>query len=57
MKDNVFIDTNILIYAYSIDEAKKRGIVQTIFAEYQTITISTQVINEFINVMIILFQT
>lgn len=51
MKDKVFIDSNILIYAYSVDELSKRSIVEDLLNKHGTIIISTQTINEFINVM------
>src|SRR5690348_3130803 len=51
IKDKVFIDTNILIYAYSVDEPTKRKIVEQLFNQHVAIFISTQVINEFVNVM------
>lgn len=51
MKDKVFIDSNILIYAYSIDEQKKRAIVENLLNTHDTVIISTQTINEFVNVM------
>ena len=47
---NVFIDTNILIYLYSDDEPNKRRSVDSLFDAHKII-ISTQVINEFVNVM------
>jgi predicted nucleic acid-binding protein len=47
MPDKVFVDTNILIYAYSITETDKRNITFTILESY-SIVISVQVINEFI---------
>jgi predicted nucleic acid-binding protein len=47
MPDKVFIDTNILIYAYSITETDKRNITFTILESY-SIVIGVQVINEFI---------
>jgi len=50
MPDKVFIDTNILIYAYSITELDKRNITFTILESY-SIVISVQVINEFIWIM------
>ncbi|MBE0428207.1 MAG: PIN domain-containing protein [Nitrospirae bacterium] len=50
MPDKVFIDTNILIYAYSETEPEKKDKILTIF-ERNHIVISTQVINEFIWVM------
>ena len=52
INDKVFIDTNILIYAYSLDEKEKRDVVRAIIENSQTnVVISTQVVNEFINVM------
>ena len=50
MIDRVFIDSNILIYAYSIDEPSKRKIAENLFEKHEIIIISTQTINEFINV-------
>ena len=50
MPDKVFIDTNILIYAYSETEPEKKDRILTIL-ETNHIVISTQVINEFIWVM------
>jgi predicted nucleic acid-binding protein len=50
MPAKVFIDTNILIYAYSITELDKRNITFTILESY-SIVISVQVINEFIWIM------
>jgi len=47
MPNKVFIDTNILIYAYSTTELDKRNITFTILESY-SIVISVQVINEFI---------
>jgi len=49
MKDRVFLDSNILIY--SIDKFKSES-VESIFKSENNIYISTQVINEFINVCI-----
>lgn len=49
MLDRVFIDSNIIIYAYSIDEPKKMEIARDILLSNETI-MSTQTINEFINV-------
>jgi predicted nucleic acid-binding protein len=51
MKDNVFLDSNILIYLYSEDELQKRNIANNIFDEFECI-ISTQTLNEFCNVCI-----
>ena len=52
MPDKIFIDTNVLIYSYSIDELNKRKKVENLFNQHQELIISTQVINEFINVML-----
>ena len=48
VKGNVFIDSNILIYCYSNDEAEKRKIACDIISENETF-ISSQVLQEFIN--------
>jgi len=47
MTDRVFVDTNVLIYAYSDTEPEKKEI-SLITLENKDIIISTQVINEFI---------
>ena len=50
MGDKVFLDTNIIIYAYSDDEPQKQEIANNILEEYECqISISTQVINELSN--------
>ena len=49
MKDKVFIDTNILIYAYS-EEDLKREIALNLIKENNSV-ISIQVIDEFVNVI------
>ena len=46
----IFLDTNILIYAYSDTELEKKEKVLSIL-ENELVSISTQVINEFIWVM------
>jgi len=51
MKDKVFIDTNVLIYLYSVDEPDKRRKAISVFDNYDCIT-STQAINEFCNICI-----
>jgi predicted nucleic acid-binding protein len=48
--DRVFLDTNILVYAYSITEMGKKEIALRILEE-EIVCMSTQVINEFIWVM------
>ena len=47
MKDRVFVDTNVFIYAYSGTEPEKKE-KALITLERKDIVISTQVINEFI---------
>jgi len=51
MKDNVFLDTNILVYLYSKTEITKRDVCLSLFNKYICIT-STQALNEFCNVCI-----
>jgi len=46
----VFIDSNILIYTYSKTEPEKKAKVLSLF-ETENISLSTQVINEFIWIM------
>ena len=45
----MFIDSNIIIYAYSIDEPKKMAIARDIMLSHETV-LSTQTINEFVNI-------
>ncbi len=54
MKDRVFIDTNIWVYA-SLDSQKegvKRMISVELIDRYKTIFVSTQVLNEFYSVLL-----
>ena len=52
MNDKVFLDTNIVIYAYSENEPKKQEIANNILEQYSNqIIISTQVINELSNTL------
>lgn len=55
MKDRVFLDTNLLIYLYSDDEANKSDIVSRLIDENECY-ISIQVLNEFSNVLIKKFK-
>ncbi|RLD52169.1 MAG: DNA-binding protein [Bacteroidetes bacterium] len=50
MKDKVFIDTNIIIYGYSVTEPKKQKVAEKI-VQSGTVFISTQVIQEISNVL------
>lgn len=47
---DIFVDTNVLIYAYSDTELEKKKKVLSLLTT-ESITISTQVVNEFIWVM------
>ena len=52
MSDRFFFDSNILIYLYSTDQPVKKNLAENLVIIHQgKIVISTQVINEFINVM------
>jgi predicted nucleic acid-binding protein len=51
MSDKAFIDTNVFIYLYSEDDAKKQNISQMAVDNYDCV-ISTQVLNEFSSVCI-----
>jgi predicted nucleic acid-binding protein len=50
MQDKVFLDTNIIIYLYSIDEPEKRRLCENLAAENH-IVISAQVISEMCNIL------
>ncbi len=50
MSDSVFIDTNILLYLYSEDEAEKRRRSNELIDSHKGI-ISLQVVNEFSNTL------
>lgn len=51
MPDKIFFDSNALVYAFSTDEPLKKHIIDRIIVSDYDIILSTQVINEFINVM------
>jgi len=48
MKDKVFVDTNLLVYAISTD-AVKADKIEHLFRESFDFVVSTQVINEFVH--------
>lgn len=50
MSDNVFLDTNVLVYAYSDTELQKQIIARKLVSENSSF-ISTQVLQEFSNVL------
>jgi predicted nucleic acid-binding protein len=52
MKDKYFIDSNILIYAHTMQDEKKKAIAHQILSLNQEVLLNTQVINESINVFI-----
>jgi predicted nucleic acid-binding protein len=49
MSDNVFLDTNTIIYAYSLSDLGKQSVSSKILLNNKCI-VSTQVLNEFCNV-------
>ena len=51
MSDKIFIDSNVLIYAYSYSEPAKNEKAWEILKEKDKIIISTQVIGEFVNAL------
>jgi predicted nucleic acid-binding protein len=51
MNDKVFIDTNLWLYLYSTDEPKKKAHAGAVIASTNNIIISTQVLNELVNVL------
>ena len=51
MSDKIFIDSNVLIYAYSYSEPEKTEKVWNILKEKDKIAISTQVVGEFVTVL------
>ena len=52
MKDKHFIDSNILIYAHTIQDERKKAIAHQIFSLNHEVLLNTQVVNESINVFI-----
>ena len=51
MKDRNFIDTNILIYLYSSNQAKQNVMID-LLKRTEIFVISTQIVNEFCNVLL-----
>jgi predicted nucleic acid-binding protein len=49
--DAAFLDTNVLVYAYSENDLRKKSISIQVFDIYECI-VSTQILNEFCNVCI-----
>ncbi len=50
MNDNFFLDTNILVYSYSVDQITKRNIARDLISKPNSI-ISTQVLQELSNTL------
>ena len=50
MSDNVFLDSNILVYSYSNSEIQKQGIARRLIADSNSF-ISTQVLQELCNIV------
>jgi predicted nucleic acid-binding protein len=50
MSDSVFLDTNILVYSYSLTEPDKQTIAQNLIVDKQSF-ISTQVLQELTNII------
>lgn len=50
MSEKSFLDSNIVIYLYSNDEPIKRALCEQFLNQPENISISTQVLNEFIHV-------
>jgi predicted nucleic acid-binding protein len=57
MHDKAFLDTNILIYAYSEDEPKKQSVALQLLDSFENnVIISKQVINELSNILLKKFK-
>jgi predicted nucleic acid-binding protein len=56
MKDKVFLDTNVILYAYSIDEPDKQSIAISVIDSLENNIISLQVINELSNILLRKFK-
>ena len=48
MNDNIFLDTNLLVYSYSNSEPTKQAIARTLIEQNNSF-ISTQVLQELVN--------
>jgi predicted nucleic acid-binding protein len=54
MKDRVFLDTNILVYAYDRHDRRKQEVAQKVLSEgleHDSAVLSVQVLSEFFNVV------
>lgn len=50
MKDNIFLDSNILVYSYSVTEIEKQVVARNLIVNNNTF-ISTQVLQEVCNIV------
>ena len=51
MRDKVFLDSNVILYAYSKTEFDKNKISNNLIFSIENVLISTQVINEVTNIL------
>ncbi len=51
MRDKVFLDSNVILYAYSKTEFDKNKIANNLIFSIENVLISTQVINEVTNIL------
>ena len=56
MRDSFFVDSNILIYAHTNQDERKKKIAQEILSSEKEILLNTQVVNESINIFIKRFK-
>lgn len=57
MRDKVFLDTNIILYVYSVDEPEKQSAaIKAIESARSSVIISLQVINELSNILLKKFK-
>jgi predicted nucleic acid-binding protein len=45
--ETLFIDTNVLVYLFDLDEPEKKVVAETLFRDHPGIRLSTQVLQEF----------
>ena len=51
VNNNIFIDTNIILYAYSKTELEKSEIANKLIFKHKNSMVSNQVLNETINIL------
>ena len=45
--ESLFVDTNVLVYLFDLDEPEKKAVAETLFRDHSDIRLSTQVLQEF----------